>query len=70
MYGNFAGRDASRGMAKQSFELGERRWYAVTFLFPDPFGITIDMLTPIDQPLDKLADLRSDELYVSLLLLG
>ena len=22
MYGNFAGRDASRGMAKQSFELG------------------------------------------------
>lgn len=24
-YGNFAGRDASRGMAKQSFELGKRR---------------------------------------------
>lgn len=23
MYGNFAGRDASRGMAKQSFDLGE-----------------------------------------------
>jgi len=22
MYGNFAGRDASRGMAKQSFDLG------------------------------------------------
>ena len=29
-----------------------------------------DMLTPIDQPLDKLADLRSDELYVPLLLSG
>jgi len=42
MYGNFAGRDASRGMAKQSF---------------DP-----DVLTPLDQPLDKLDDLRSDEI--------
>ena len=31
----------------------------------DFFAIT-DMLTPIDQPLDKLADLRSDEVYVSL----
>ncbi|KAH9993974.1 cytochrome b5 [Russula vinacea] len=37
MYGNFAGRDASRGMAKQSFD--------------------IEMLTPVDQPLDKLGDL-------------
>ncbi|KAG1824683.1 cytochrome b5-like heme/steroid binding domain-containing protein [Suillus subaureus] len=42
MYGNFAGRDASRGMAKQSFDL--------------------DMLTAVDQPLDKLQDLRSDEI--------
>ncbi|KAJ7475155.1 cytochrome b5-like heme/steroid binding domain-containing protein [Mycena galericulata] len=42
MYGNFAGRDASRGMAKQSFD--------------------IEMLTPIDQPLDKLADLQPDEI--------
>ncbi|KAG5634319.1 hypothetical protein H0H81_002424 [Sphagnurus paluster] len=41
MYGNFAGRDASRGMAKQSFDL--------------------EMLTPLDQPLDKLEDLRPDE---------
>ncbi|KAI5122429.1 hypothetical protein M0805_002978 [Coniferiporia weirii] len=41
-YGNFAGRDASRGMAKQSFEL--------------------DMLTPIDQPLDKLEDLTPAEI--------
>jgi len=24
MYGNFAGRDASRGMAKQSFDLGTK----------------------------------------------
>ncbi|KAF8966065.1 cytochrome b5-like heme/steroid binding domain-containing protein [Flammula alnicola] len=42
MYGNFAGRDASRGMAKQSFDL--------------------DMLTPVDQPLDKLTDLKHDEI--------
>ncbi|KAH8109069.1 cytochrome b5 [Phellopilus nigrolimitatus] len=41
-YGNFAGRDASRGMAKQSFDL--------------------DMLTPIDQPLDKLDDLTPSEI--------
>ncbi|KAI0942478.1 hypothetical protein AcW1_003099 [Taiwanofungus camphoratus] len=34
MYANFAGRDASRGMAKQSFDT--------------------EMLTPVDQPLDKL----------------
>jgi len=42
MYGNFAGRDASRGMAKQSFDE--------------------EMLTPIDQPLDKLEDLKPDEI--------
>ncbi|KAE9402910.1 cytochrome b5 [Gymnopus androsaceus JB14] len=42
MYGNFAGRDASRGMAKQSFD--------------------IEMLTPVDQPLDKLTDLQPDEI--------
>ncbi|KAF5391694.1 hypothetical protein D9757_002531 [Collybiopsis confluens] len=42
MYGNFAGRDASRGMAKQSFD--------------------VEMLTAIDQPLDKLADLQADEI--------
>lgn len=42
MYGNFAGRDASRGMAKQSFDL--------------------EMLTPVDEPLDKLEDLKSDEI--------
>ncbi|KAG6871625.1 hypothetical protein C0995_002285 [Termitomyces sp. Mi166 len=42
MYGNFAGRDASRGMAKQSFDL--------------------EMLTPVDQPIDKLEDLKQDEI--------
>ncbi|WVF70317.1 hypothetical protein IAT40_005107 [Kwoniella sp. CBS 6097] len=42
VYGNFAGRDASRGMAKQSFEL--------------------DMLTPLDQPLDNLSNLTSAEI--------
>lgn len=42
MYGNFAGRDASRGMAKQSFDL--------------------EMLTPVDQPIDKLEDLDQSEI--------
>ncbi|KZT00007.1 cytochrome b5 [Laetiporus sulphureus 93-53] len=42
MYANFAGRDASRGMAKQSFD--------------------VEMLTPVDQPLDKLDDLNSEEI--------
>ncbi|KAF8512990.1 cytochrome b5-like heme/steroid binding domain-containing protein, partial [Gautieria morchelliformis] len=42
MYGNFAGRDASRGMAKQSFDES--------------------MLTPVDQPLDKLKDLDASEI--------
>jgi len=42
MYGNFAGRDASRGMAKQSFDT--------------------EMLTPTDQPLDTLSDLKPDEI--------
>lgn len=42
MYANFAGRDASRGMAKQSFDE--------------------EMLTPIDQPLDKLEDLTPEEI--------
>jgi len=30
MYGNFAGRDASRGMAKQSFDVGECSCRAVS----------------------------------------
>ncbi|CAG8502731.1 5804_t:CDS:2 [Diversispora eburnea] len=42
MYGNFAGRDASRGLAKNSFDL--------------------EMLTPIDQPLDTLEDLTEEEI--------
>ncbi|EJU04327.1 cytochrome b5 [Dacryopinax primogenitus] len=40
-YGNFAGRDASRGMAKQSFD--------------------VEMLTPVDAPIDTLQDLTSEE---------
>ena len=40
-YGNFAGRDASRGMAKQSFDE--------------------EMLTPLDQPIDNLADITPSE---------
>ncbi|KAI9201808.1 cytochrome b5-like heme/steroid binding domain-containing protein [Polychytrium aggregatum] len=42
MYGNFAGRDASRGLAKNSFDKS--------------------MLTPVDQPLDQLANLEQDEI--------
>ncbi|KAK9473510.1 cytochrome b5-like heme/steroid binding domain-containing protein [Dipodascopsis tothii] len=41
-YSNFAGRDASRGLANGSFDL--------------------DMLTPIDQPLDTLKDLGQTEI--------
>lgn len=40
-YENFAGHDASRGLAKNSFEL--------------------DLITPLDQPLDKLLDLTEEE---------
>lgn len=40
-YANFAGRDASRGLAKNSFD--------------------VEMLTPIDQPIDKLEDLSAEE---------
>ncbi|RLV95463.1 Damage response protein 1 [Spathaspora sp. JA1] len=41
-YENFAGRDASRGLAKNSFDL--------------------EMLTNLDDPIDKLADLNKEEL--------
>ena len=57
MYANFAGRDASRGMAKQSFDEGPF----------EPMGVTradswhSDMLTELDQPLDKLQDLTPSE---------
>jgi membrane-associated progesterone receptor component len=60
MYGNFAGRDASRGMAKQSFDegvcacgrVGSRRCSSRC----------TEMLTPADEPLDKLEDLKPDEM--------
>ena len=41
-YASFAGRDASRALAKHSFDL--------------------DLLTPVDQPVDTLDDLSSEEL--------
>lgn len=40
-YENFAGRDASRGLARNSFDIGE--------------------LTPLDEPIDELKDLTSEE---------
>lgn len=60
MYGNFAGRDASRGMAKQSFDLGQclpQMKAPVTHVIN-----LLEMLTPVDQPLDKLEDLQKDEM--------
>lgn len=68
MYANFAGRDASRGMAKQSFDLGmcmlpEEPYRLFTWMLPD-------MLTPIDQPLDKLDNLTPEEMCVHKVSLG
>lgn len=60
-YGNFAGRDASRGMAKQSFALGTCRYVTLRYL---AVLITKDVLTPIDQPIDKLEDLTDLERHV------
>lgn len=67
MYANFAGRDASRGMAKQSFDVGSYSILLLIFCLqpPDIYPILItEMLTPIDQPLDKLEDLAKDEMCV------
>ena len=68
MYGNFAGRDASRGMAKQSFDIGKPRSLSAQ----STAALThdrIEMLTPVDQPLDKLGDLSPEEMFVRLLFL-
>ncbi len=59
MYANFAGRDASRGMAKQSFDEGVYFSYSYVSL---KLNVRVDMLTPLDQPLDKLDDLTPDEM--------
>jgi hypothetical protein len=66
MYGNFAGRDASRGMAKQSFDSGRPLSHTAPSI-ADPICDRIEMLTPIDQPLDKLGDLTPEEMLVLLL---
>jgi hypothetical protein len=67
MYGNFAGRDASRGMAKQSFDLGIADHTPVRVDQPlTTSTLSIEMLTPIDEPLDSLADLQPDEMYFRL----
>jgi len=64
MYGNFAGRDASRGMAKQSFDLGECRFSIGCPKMDSILNISsqIEMLTPVDQPIDKLEDLDQTEM--------
>jgi len=54
-YGNFAGRDASRGMAKQSFAIG------AFWARSEDDADCAEMLTPLDQPLDKLEDLTGPE---------
>ena len=61
MYGNFAGRDASRGMAKQSFDLGTSPTNYI-FSYLSLIRCLLDMLTPLDQPLDKLEDLTAEEM--------
>jgi membrane-associated progesterone receptor component len=58
MYGNFAGRDASRGMAKQSFDIGTHPSLRVV----STSDSIAEMLTPVDQPLDKLEDLTPEEM--------
>jgi membrane-associated progesterone receptor component len=63
MYGNFAGRDASRGMAKQSFDIGKCTPWTFIPVVRLITSLFTEMLTPIDQPLDKLMDLKPDEMY-------
>lgn len=60
MYGNFAGRDASRGMAKQSFDIGTL--FILLLASGHHIEMNVEMLTPVDQPLDKLTDLKQDEM--------
>lgn len=64
MYGNFAGRDASRGMAKQSFDVGMYDPGSHACICSPYFMGCLEMLTPIDQSLDKLTDLKQDEMLV------
>jgi hypothetical protein len=49
MYGNFAGRDASRGMAKQSFDIGTSLSLSLyALLIADP--ILMDRNANADKP--------------------
>lgn len=67
MYANFAGRDASRGMAKQSFDTG---MLGASISAPSTHCLVCtEMLTPIDQPLDRLEDLTAEETYALPLLI-
>ncbi|CAD6574117.1 MAG: hypothetical protein CYPHOPRED_005294 [Cyphobasidiales sp. Tagirdzhanova-0007] len=59
-YGNFAGRDASRGLAKQSFEM-VTAVYTTTCVGYLRYLYVQDMLTPIDVPIDDLSDLSPSE---------
>ncbi|KAI0942484.1 hypothetical protein AcW1_003104 [Taiwanofungus camphoratus] len=63
MYANFAGRDASRGMAKQSFDTGAHPAQTGLLISSPTLPLcSAEMLTPVDQPLDKLDDLTPDEI--------
>ncbi len=65
MYANFAGRDASRGMAKQSFDEGQNHGHVHTpYISIHANNASLDMLTSVDEPLDKLDDLTQEEMYV------
>ena len=66
MYQNFAGRDASRGMAKQSFDDGTPDFVLCNWTCMIYQTLCLDMLTPVDQPLDKLDNLTQAEMYVFL----
>ena len=61
IYGNFAGRSASRGIAKQSFDLGMSPANYIYF-YLSLIRCLLDMLTPLDQPLDKLKDLSAEKM--------
>ena len=58
-YGNFAGRDASRGLSKGSFDEG--KVHLIRLLGNSAYYGYLDMITPLDQPMDPLHDMTPEE---------